>query len=216
MTIVTIRGLHGAGASEVGRRVAQLLRADYVDREIIEAVAERLKREPAEIVAKEEPPGTLLGRIVEALGKTPPSGPGMQGAYLATWEIPLADASYITGLEAVIKDLAKGPSVVIRGRGSQFILKDHPSACHVLVVAPLALRLAAVRNDTGVNGDEAKAEIERVDRSRKEFTQRYFHANLEDPIHYDLVINRHRLSVDAAAEIVMKALEVRGLGPAAN
>ena len=45
MPIVTIRGQLGSGAPEVGRLVADRLRADYVDREIIAEVASRLNRQ---------------------------------------------------------------------------------------------------------------------------------------------------------------------------
>ena len=48
------------------------------------------------------------------------------GAYVPVWEIPLDDTSYLVGLESVIKELASSQSIVIRGRGSQFILKDYP------------------------------------------------------------------------------------------
>ena len=68
MSVVTIRGQLGSGASEVGRQIAEKLHADYVDRQIIAEVAARLHRQEQEMVAKEKPPSGLLGRIAEALG----------------------------------------------------------------------------------------------------------------------------------------------------
>lgn len=67
MSVVTIRGQLGSGAPEIGRLVADKLRVHYVDREIIAKVAARLEREKQDVIAKEMPPGTLLGRILEAL-----------------------------------------------------------------------------------------------------------------------------------------------------
>ena len=67
MSLVTIRGQLGSGAPEIGREVAHKLHFDYVDREIIAEVAARLQREERDVIAKEMPPGTLLGRILEAL-----------------------------------------------------------------------------------------------------------------------------------------------------
>jgi len=45
--------------------------------------------------------------------------------------------------------------------------------------------------------------------SRREFIKRYFKAELENPAHYDLVINTQRLSFEAAASIVVHILSLK-------
>ena len=135
MSLVTIRDQLGGGAPEIGRQIAELLHADYVDREIIGEVAAQLHRQEQDVLAKERPPSSLLGRIAEALERSAPFGVGFEGAYLPAWQIPLDDARYLKALESVIKDLARSQSLVIYGRGSQFILKDYPRTFHVQVVA---------------------------------------------------------------------------------
>ena len=211
MTVVTIRGQLGSGAPEIGRLVAERLKADYVDREIIADVAERVQRSSLEIEAKEQPPVTLAGRILAAFAHVPPSsGPGgYQAAYVPTWELPLDDASYKNTLIGVIKELALDPAIVIRGRGSQFILKDHPDAFHVLTVAPLATRITRVMQHENLDEAAARKEIDLFDKSRRAFIRRYFRANLEDPIHYDLVINTEHLGFEAAATLIARALDLR-------
>jgi cytidylate kinase len=209
MSIVTIRGQLGSGAPEIGKLVADKLHTDYVDREIIAQVAERLHWPEQEIVEKEMPPGTLLRRIAEAMGRGYALGTGSEGAYLPTWEIPLDDNRYIIGLESVIKELASSQSIVIRGRGSQFILRDHPGALHVLVVAPLEIRVKRVMESLKLEEESAKKEIERFDSSRREFTKRYFQAELEDPLYYDLVINTERVNFEDAASIIINAVHFK-------
>ncbi|UCH51444.1 MAG: cytidylate kinase-like family protein [Chloroflexota bacterium] len=199
MSIVTIRGELGSGAPEIGKLVADKLHTDYVDREIIAQIAEQVHLPKQDIATKEMPPGTLLGRIMEALGH---SG-YYEAAYLPTWQISLDDTRYLAGLESVIKELAGSGSCVIRGRGSQFILRDFPDAFHVLVVAPLELRIKRVMEDLRLDEEAAKKEVEHFDSSRREFTKRYFHAELEDPLNYDLVVNTHRLIFEDAASIIV-------------
>lgn len=210
MPVITIRGQLGSGAPEIGRLVADKLRADYVDREIIARVAGLLNRREQDVIAKEMPPGSLLGRIAEALEHNPPisAGPGGMylGAYLPTWEIPLDDTRYLAGLRSIVKELATSKAIVIRGRGSQFILRDYPGVFHVLVVAPLGLRVKRVIEDMKVDEQAARKEIARFDSSRREFIKRYFKAELEDPLHYDLVINTEHLSFEAAASVVVDTL----------
>ena len=206
MPIITIRGQLGSGAPEIGRQVTARLHTDYVDREIIADVAERLQRNERDVIEKEMPPGTLMGRIAEALTNSPMMEPFGGGAYLPADLIPLGDTRYLEALQSVVRELAKSPSLVIRGRGSQFILKDHPGSLHVLVVAPLETRVKRVMKNLKIDEEAAHREIKRFDTSRHQFVRRYFHAHLEDPLHYDLVINTGGLTFGAATSLAISAL----------
>ncbi len=209
MSLVTIRGQLGSGASEAGRQIADRLQANYVDREIIAEVAARLHREEREVIAKEMPPTSLLGRIAEALERSFVYGDGMAGAYLPVGEIPLDNTRYLQALESVVRELVRSQPLVILGRGSQFILKGYPGVLHVLAVAPLEVRVERVMRDRRLDQEAAKLEILRYDNSLREFFKRYFKAEPEDPVHYDLVINTGCFSFQAAASIVVDALSFK-------
>lgn len=213
MPIITIRGQLGSGAPEIGRSLADRLHLDYIDREIIAEVAARLQRSEQDVLQKEMPPGSLLGRIAEVITHGYFPGPGGEGrylpTYLPTWEIPLDDTRYIEELEHVIKTLAASKSMVIRGRGSQFILKDYPETIHILLIASPEIRLARVMENQGIDKDTANREIQRFDNSRREFIKRYFKAELEDPKYYDLVLNTQNLSYDATTSIIIQALSFK-------
>ena len=213
MSIVTIRGQLESGAAEVGKQVADRLQADYVDREIIAEVAARLQRQEQEVIEKEMPPSTLLGRIAEALETSYAFGDGMAGAYLPVGQIPLNDHRYLRALESVIKEVARSRTkpLVILGRGSQFILKDYSGILHVLVVAPLEVRVKRVMQRLKLDPEAARQEITRYDNSLREFFKRYFKVEPEEPVHYDLVINTGRFSFQAAASIVVDALSFKTL-----
>ena len=213
MPIVTIRGTLGSWAPEIGRQVADLLHADYVDRQIIAEVAARLRRQEEEVSAKEMPPSSLLGRIAEALDLSMSSGVGFEGTYLPTWEIPLDDRRYLQALESVVKELARSPSMVIQGRGSQFILKNQPQILHVFTVAPLELRVKRVMESQILAATAARQEIARFEKGSREFIKRYFQASWEDPVRYDLVINTESLGVKDAASIVVDALSFKKRNP---
>jgi cytidylate kinase len=207
MSVITIRGQMGSGAAEIGSRLAEELHIGYVDREIIAQVARRLKLTREEIAEKEMPPSSILARLAEILTSTYPIHPGIPDIGLPVWDIPLNDISYLAGLEYVIKELARNRSIVIRGRGSQFILRDYPCAFHVLVVAPLEVRISRVMQELTLDEDAARKEIKRVDDSRREFIKRYFKADLEDPSNYDLVVNTRRIGFDGAAALIAQAVQ---------
>jgi len=209
LPLITIRGQMGSGAHEVGQLLAQKLELDFVDREIIDMVAERLNHETAEIARKEMPPGTFLGRIVQALQHAYPPG-GSHPAEYPGLEVLPEDNRYLDSLQSVVRDLAGSGDLVIQGRGSQFILKDHPGALHILLVAPLELRVKRVTEKLQVDEKAARKEIERYDSSRREFIKRYFRAELEDPVHYGMTINTQRFYFEETAAIIINALARKG------
>ena len=207
MPVITIRGLYGSWAAEIGELIAHKLNIDSVDREIIAGVAERLRRPSTSIAEKEMPPSTLLGRISEAMAQTACLGDGIYtGIYSPLCEIPLNDTNYLSGLEYVIKKLAASQAIVIRGRGSHFILKDLPGAFHVMIVAPIDVRLKRVMEGEKLNEKDARKEIARFDDGSREFIKRYFKANLEDPLNYDLVVNTGHFSIEDAASLIVDAV----------
>ena len=209
MPIITIRGPLGSGAPERGKLAADNLHIDYVDREIIAAVAARLNRQEEDVTEKETPPSGLFGRIARALERGYSSDLGFEGAYMHVWQIPLDDARYFNTLEAVIKELARSQSLVIQGRGSQFILRDYPKALHVLMTAPTEVRLKRVMETLKLDRENAKREIVRFDSGAREFIKRYFKAEVWDPVYYDLVVNTDHLGFQAAASIVLNALSFK-------
>jgi len=209
MPVITIRGQMGSGAPEVGKMLATKMQIDYVDREIIAQVAKQIQWSSQGVAEKEMPPGTLLGRIAEVLGQgTPMIGGEFAGAYLPVAEIPLDNTSYLAGLEKVIKTLAM-KDVIIRGRGSQFILNNFPGSLHVLLVASDVVRIKRVMEDLKLDEPEAKKEIARFDSSHREFVKRYFKGDLEDPLNYDVVLNTSGITFEDAVDILSVASKTK-------
>jgi cytidylate kinase len=57
--------------------------------------------------------------------------------------------------------------------------------------------------------EKAKNEIKRSDSYHHEFIRRYFHAETENPLDYDMVINTERISIEEAASVVVNAVNLR-------
>jgi len=213
MPVITIRGKLGSGAPEIGKMLSEKLNWDYIDREILAQVASRLNLQENEVIAKEMPPVSLRERIEEALQKGYATGVGVQGAYLPISQIPLDDTRYLAALTWLIKELAQGNSIIY-GRGSQFILRDHPHTINVSVVAPFRIRLKRVMEGLKISEDKAKQEMTRFDNAAREFLKRYFGAEMEDPTCYDIVVNTERLDYEMACSVVINTLRLREPPPA--
>jgi cytidylate kinase len=56
---------------------------------------------------------------------------------------------------------------------------------------------------------EAEREIARSDSSIHAFIKRYFDAELNDPLHYDVVVNTGHINFEAAASIISDAVSLK-------
>ncbi len=115
--------------------------------------------------------------------------------------------AYHRAVKQVMLELAQEGNVVIVGRAGQVILQDAPGFLHVRIVAPKELRVLRTMEDKNLSREAAMAMVEKSDKARALYVQRNYHADLEDPSLYDLVINTGRFNVQEAAELVCAALK---------
>ena len=114
--------------------------------------------------------------------------------------------AYHRAVKQVMLELAAEGNVVIVGRAGQIILQDAPGFLHVRVVAPKELRVTRTMQDKDLTYQAAMAMIEKSDKSRALYLQRNYHAEVNDPGLYDLVISSEHFNLDAAATLIHCAL----------
>jgi cytidylate kinase len=115
---------------------------------------------------------------------------------------------YFEALQQVMRELARTGNTLILGRGGSMFLKDHPSALHVRLVSPLAVRVRRTMEYRWLAEAAARAAIVQSDAQRKSFLQAYFGVDWEDPLLYDLIVNSGRLG-PTAVELVAAAGELK-------
>src|SRR5438094_9737916 len=94
MPVITIGRQFGAGGATVGRMLADQLKADFLDSNIIDEVARRLQLPKEEVEAEDEQPGSLLARVLVALGSA--SSEPLMPAEAAAWTPPDAAPTFDT------------------------------------------------------------------------------------------------------------------------
>lgn len=93
---------------------------------------------------------------------------------------------------------------IIVGRGAQFVL-PRKRGLAVRLVASMAFRVQRIMRQRGLAESEARRLIEATDRGRRDFVQRFFHHDLDDPHLYDLEVNVERVGFDRAVEMIAAA-----------
>lgn len=221
MAIVSLSRQLGAGGSEIAAGVAKALGLRVIDREAIDQAA--MGAGVPEVALQElgyEGRRGLVRRILDTLKASPaiPSVVEMQRRDAGT-SLPMprgiftparpllsvAMDEYVRMVGMVIQDMAAEGNVLIIGRASQVILRDHPEALRVQVVAPLARRVEKRMRIEGLSQREATQAILASDQARADFLRRYYGVDWLDPQLYDLVINTGRTSIQTAVQLVVLA-----------
>ncbi|MDO8670281.1 MAG: cytidylate kinase-like family protein, partial [Dehalococcoidia bacterium] len=120
---------------------------------------------------------------------------------------PILDSdNYRQIVEDVIRSIAEQQSAVIVGRAGQMVLRDHPGALHVRIVAALEDRVQWVMKHEKLDRVASLKLIKDTDRRRADYLKSYYKADWSDPQLYDLVLNASRLGADSCVAIVLFAL----------
>ena len=199
MAVVTISRQLGAGGRTLGKKLAKRLGYRYVDKEIIEEVAEKVKVSSAEVRGFEKYGFTGLMEFIDKIVSRDfiihliTSGHGY-----------LDEKSYVPAVKDIIEHLYLQGNVVIMERGSQYILKGRKKAWHVLLVGDFEHRICAVIDRFHLTRHEAEKALKRADKIRDSFLSLFLDKEShEDPASYDLVLNMNRLSMKKAEEMIV-------------
>jgi hypothetical protein len=184
----------GAGGNAVGQLAGRQLGWQVFDDKIVDEIAKKANVARQLIESLDERDRAAIRDII--------------GQLLNPQEI--GTAGYLSYLKQIVLTLGHQGDVIIVGHAAQYILPSH-FALSVRMVAPMEARIRRTADKTRLSLEAARVEVERTDRERKGLTRRHFHHDVTDPLTYDLIINTASLSVEAAAEIVLTALQ-RKLG----
>ncbi len=208
MPVITISRQFGAGGSSVARALAASLHLGVVDQSLIAEVARRASLAPEDVEAEDERPTTVLDRL--ALSFSPlAAGLGM------AWEPPYPDPAYDPRREVLeltqeaVREAARAGNVVIVGRGGAHILREDPDAFHVFLHADPAFRQRVVMEREHIDQAAAARRVHEMDANRAAYIKQVYGRDWLDVRIYDLAIDTGRLGIEAAAEVILAAVERR-------
>lgn len=190
--MITISRQYGAYGAEMGRFVADALKIDFHEQELVHQIAAHSQ---------------VRRQVVEALDERTQGNLRLWVDELIT--VRKFEASdYLHALTETVTAIARHSKGVIVGRGAHLILEP-TRTLRVRAVAPLEARIEAVAQREGMSVMEARVKVTRVDQERAEFYQRYFSTNIADPLGFDLVVNTGTLSLGAGAQVISEAYRQR-------
>jgi cytidylate kinase len=192
MPVITISRETGSMAKFVARRLAEDLKMDLSGKNIINQVAKNAK---------------VRVDVVQTLDE---KGRGFIEDVLAAWQdlTNIVTDDFFKHLVHTVGVIARHGNHIIMGRGATFIIPP-PQNLRLRFVAPLEKRMVSLMEEYKIPAEEALKRIRESDRQRGHFVKKYFHAEIDNPIHYDMVINGEAVTVDQAVAMIKAALDER-------
>lgn len=188
MAILTISREYGSGGHEIGRRVADRLGYQFVDKERLFQDLERA--------------GTRWGRLAREVDEVCPT----------LWERHDWEYhGYVAQTEGLVLAYAAADNVVLVGRGGAFLLREVPFCLRVRLVAPWEVRLERVMGRERLNQGEAARLIKQVDGNRSCYIKANYEREWDRDRWYDLTLNTGSLDYDQVVDILVRGLEEKDL-----
>lgn len=197
MAVITISRQFGAGGKTLAQKVAEKLDYQIAYEQIIEKMAETLEltKEGIRIFETEFDyssggdvaqlaPKSFIGRIFDS-----------QRRYMDAQQ-------YVRLLHEILPQIVEKGNIIILGRGAQFILKERPDSCHILLVADESDRIQFMEETYQLTREQARQAVVKQGRRRAKLMKLFHPEGYDLPEHYDLVLNMSKIDMDQAVELV--------------
>ena len=197
MAVITIARQPGAGGEALGKMIADKLGYTYADRDIIQMIAKAANVSPEWVETFEQEAGTKLSRFISMRVSQ-----RQLDRVLADERGYLDEKIYLDYLVLMIAKLADEGDVVIMGRGSQYILDDHPDAFHILLINSEENRIQFVMNHYELSKKKALQYLQNEEKRRTNLYKRIGKTDYESPALYDLVLNMSKYNLESALQAI--------------
>ena len=109
--------------------------------------------------------------------------------------------------KSIIK-LADMGNVIIVGRGSFYITRHHRNGLHIRLIGSMQKRVKHMVDEYSLTLKQAEEYVKKEDQERHDYVKKLFGVDLNDPHHYDMVINTDKLSSQEITALIADHIEL--------
>jgi len=197
MAVITISRQFGAGGKTLGKMIADEFGYTFADSEIIKSVAEMANVSTHFVNTVEKEAGGKFSKFISKTVSKP-----LVGRILKDERGYIDEEIYLDYLVLIIAQMGDDGDVVILGRGSQYILNDHPDAYHILLIDTFENRVKFMQKNYDLSQSRATQAVKNEDKRRLNLYKKLGKTDYDNPDLYHLVLNMSRVSLDKALELI--------------
>lgn len=190
MPVIAVSREAGTLGRAVAERLAEELGYTLFAEDIISLIARRARVNESSVLALDEKGRSYVYDLLEQLNR----------------QYCFQSGNYFQALVKTIAAINWRGRGVILGRGSALMVRGMKGNLAVRFTAPLEWRIENMAERLAISADEAQSRIREIDSARRAFIRSYFRAEIDDPRHFDLVVNNEFMSVEDSVAVVRAAL----------
>ena len=189
--VITIGCEYGAKGNAIGKRVAELLKIKFYDRDLVDSIIDEVGV-PRDIMEKVE-----AGVVI--------AGKGAKGEERGNFSkyADLTDRA-IHVQKQIIRKLAEKDSCVIIGRSADYILHDRDDVLRIFIYSPNEKRIKNVMESHNLSEADAKLLITEKDKRYHMRHKTLTGSNRGDRHNRDMLIDSSLLGVEGTAEYIVE------------
>jgi cytidylate kinase len=199
MGVITISRQFGAGGKTLGKLVSDKLGYTFADDDIVQMVAEAANVSPHWVESVEREAGGKLSRAITSMVSK-----RLVDRILKDERGYIDERLYLDYLVVIIAQIAEEGNAVILGRGSQYILHDHPDVCHILLINEFEDRVKFMMKQYDLSESRAEQVVNREEKRRANLFKKIGKTDYDNPALYHLVLNMGKLDMQKAVKLVLE------------
>ena len=103
----------------------------------------------------------------------------------------------------ILNGMVADESCIVAGRSGFYVFRNHPNRLSILIQASMDFRVQRVSQKQGLTPEEARKTIEKVDKMRENYVNKYTKTSRYDPRNYDLVISADGKTEDEIVDLIL-------------
>lgn len=201
--VITINRELGSGGRTVGRLLATRLQVKYYDKALIEQLTKKFNLSAEEIERIKGQKKTWWNEFNNYYKVLNSTVMPMEAETVITTNI------LFNTEKEILTTLAKEESCVVAGRSGFLVFRDHPNHLNVFIEASMEHRIERLVRKKNIMRQEAIDIINKVDKEREIFIQKYEDTSRYDTRNYHLIINMDELSEEGAVDVIMSYINAQ-------
>ena len=201
--MITINRELGSGGRTVGRLLSQRLQVKYYDKALIEQLTQKFDLTVEEIERIKGQKKTWWNEFNSYYQTLNSTTKPMQAESMISSKILFETE------KKILTTLAAEESCVVAGRSGFLVFRDHPNHLNIFIEASMEHRIQRIMRKKNIMRQEAIDIINKVDKEREIFIQKYEDTSRYDTRNYHLIINMDELSEEGATDVIMSYINAQ-------
>ncbi|MBP5715064.1 MAG: cytidylate kinase-like family protein [Prevotella sp.] len=202
--VITINRELGSGGRTVGRKLAERLGVPFYDKALINALQEKYHLTVDEIEKLKGRSHSWWAEFKRTLriGTLQSETNYYQVKIGEEPDLLTTDEMFNTEKE-ILNGMVADESCIVAGRSGFYVFRNHPNRLSILIQASKDFRVQRVAQKQGLTPEEASKTIEKVDKMRENYVNKYTKTSRYDTRNYDLVISADGKTEDEIVDLIL-------------